>query len=148
MRWTLTDTSPHTVSSISGSTETFDSGTLTGTGEQFSFTFTAVGINEYRCNIHPGTMFGTVTVEEALSIEDKFAMNIAFYPNPVKDKLTITSLFRLNSYEIYNILGAKVAQGQASGNISEINTSDLQSGVYFVKAYAGELDSTFKVIKM
>jgi len=148
VQWTWTDNAPHTVSSIAGmSVETFESGTLTGNGQQFSFTFTAAGANDYRCDIHPTTMFGTITVEEILSVDDKFAMNIAFYPNPVNDKLTVTSLFKLDSYEVYNVLGKKVAQGTAAGNVSEINMSDLQSGLYFVKAKAGELESTFKVIK-
>tara|TARA_R110002049_G_scaffold53121_4_gene148843 strand:+ start:13731 stop:14306 length:576 start_codon:yes stop_codon:yes gene_type:complete len=146
VRWTWTDEQPHTVTSESGSTEAFDSGILTGIGEQFSFTFTQVGTNPYDCEVH-SAMTGVITVEEALSVDDKFAMNIAFYPNPVNDKLTVTSLFELESYEIYNVLGKKVAQGQATGNVSEINMSAMPSGIYFVNAKAGELESTFKVIK-
>jgi len=64
--WTLTNTSPHTVTSLDGSQETFDSGTLSGMGETFSFTFTEVGENDYQCNFHAGNMFGTITVEEAI----------------------------------------------------------------------------------
>ncbi len=145
--WTWTDSQPHTVTNKPGSTETFDSGTLTGNGQQFSFTFTQVGTNDYQCDIHAANMFGVITVEAVLSVEDKFSKNITFYPNPVNEKITVTSLFKLDSYEIYNILGKKVAHGVATGNISEINMSRLQTGMYFVKASSGELQSTFKVIK-
>jgi plastocyanin len=39
----------------------FNSGTLS-TGASFSHTFTTAGVFEYRCNIHPNSMRGRVTV--------------------------------------------------------------------------------------
>lgn len=147
VRWTLADNSPHTVSSIAGSQETFDSGTISGNGTQYSYTFTDVGTNDYQCNIHPGSMFGTITVELVLSIEDKFAQNISFYPNPVQDKLTVLSLYKLDSYVIYDVLGKKVVQGLATGNTTQLDMSGLNSGLYFVTAISGDLSSTFKVNK-
>lgn len=147
VRWTWTDTAPHTVTSIAGSQETFDSGVITGMGMQYSFTFTQVGDNDYRCEVHPATMFGTIIVEQLVGIGEKFRRNITFYPNPVADQLTVTSLYKLDTYEIYNVLGMKVSAGQATGNVTDINLSNLQSGLYFVRAISGELQSTFKITK-
>ena len=104
VEWTWTDNLPHTVTSLPSATESFDSGTLTGNGTTYAYTFTVEGVNPYDCVIHPATMFGTITVEEALSIEDKFAINVNYYPNPVSDKLTVTSLFSLDSYQVFDIL--------------------------------------------
>jgi len=67
--WTITNTSPHTITSLDGSQETFDSGTLSGIGETFSYTFTEVGENNYQCNFHAGNMFGVITVEENMEPE-------------------------------------------------------------------------------
>ena len=46
--WTWSNSAPHTVTSLSGSQETFDSGTLTGVGQTFSYTFDEEGINNYQ----------------------------------------------------------------------------------------------------
>ena len=64
--WTWGDALPHSVSSVSGPVP-FDSGTITGAGSTFSFTFPQAGTYTYRCNIHPSGMTGTVVVEQAAS---------------------------------------------------------------------------------
>ena len=147
VEWTWTDNLPHTVTSLGGATESFDSGTLTGEGTTYSFTFTQEGVNPYDCVIHPATMFGTITVEEALSIEDKFAINLNYYPNPVMDKLRVTSLFQLDDYEVYDILGKQVHSAQLQANVVDIDFSQLKSGMYFVKVQSGELQKTMKIMK-
>lgn len=146
VRWTWTDEVPHSVTSESGSQEDFDSGILTGSGSQFSYTFTEMGVNDYKCDVH-SAMVGTITVEQTVSVEDKFRKNISFYPNPVNNRVTVTSLYKLDSYKIYSVLGKLVAQEAATGNITEIDMSKLESGIYFINATSGELNSTFKVIK-
>ena len=147
VQWTWTDNLPHTVTSLSSAEEDFDSGTITGNGEQFSYTFTVPGVNDYRCEVHPGTMFGTITVEAIASIEDKFAMNVSYFPNPVSNNLTVTSLFVLDAYEVVDVLGKKVASRALEGNIADIDMSQLNSGVYFVTVSSNNLQKTFKVVK-
>lgn len=146
VRWTWTDEVPHSVTSEAGSQEDFDSGILTGSGTQFSYTFTEVGINDYICTVHPN-MEGTITVDGTASMEDLFRRNISFYPNPVANKLMVASLYKLDSYKIYNILGKLVAQETANGNITEIDMTNLQNGIYFINTISGELQTTFKVAK-
>lgn len=146
VRWTWNDALPHTVSSLAGSQETFDSGTITGMGQQFSYTFTMMGTNPYQCNVHP-SMNGVITVDQVASIDEKFRININLFPNPTSDKLTVTSLYELESYSIYDVLGKLVSQGMATGNVTDINVSELQTGLYFVNLSSGELQSAFKIVK-
>ncbi|NND63256.1 MAG: T9SS type A sorting domain-containing protein [Flavobacteriaceae bacterium] len=147
VRWTWTDSAPHTVTSLASSQETFDSGTLTGLGEQFSYTFTEAGVNDYRCEIHPGTMFGAITVNEGLAVEDKFVQNINWFPNPVQDQLTVTSLFKLEAYQITNVLGKTVDSGNQETNVLNVDMSTFAQGVYFVTLKSGDLQTTLQVIK-
>jgi len=147
MRWTWTDALPHSVTNQAGSQENFDSGILTGSGTQFSYTFTAEGTNPYQCDVHPGSMFGTITVEAPLSIDDKFASNIQFYPNPMEEQLTIVSLYRLDAYAIHDISGRLVGQGAGNGTYTQINSSNLDTGMYFVTVVSGDLQATLQVIK-
>lgn len=147
VEWTWTDNLPHTVTSLASATESFDSGTITGNGQTFSFTFNQVGTNDYECSVHPATMFGTITVETIASIEDKFKMNVNYFPNPVTNNLTVTSLFVLDSLEIVDVLGKKVALRNLEGNVADIDMSQLNSGVYFVTVSSSNLQKTFKVVK-
>lgn len=85
---------------------------------------------------------------ENLSVQDKFIKNIQCYPNPVTDKLTISSLYKIDKYQIYNTIGSKIAEGEGSGIYTNINMSRMNSGFYFVKVTSGDLQSTFKVTKL
>lgn len=147
VRWTWGDALPHSVTSLAGSQETFDSGILTGMGTEFSWGFNEVGINDYQCDVHFGSMFGTITVVEILSVEDKFVENLSYYPNPVNDELTIFSLYKLDNIQIYNVLGSLVFQGNGGGNYTKVDVSRLNSGLYFVKVKSDDMEATLKIAK-
>ncbi|MCH2488826.1 MAG: T9SS type A sorting domain-containing protein [Flavobacteriales bacterium] len=147
VRWTWANGAPHSVTSQPGSAQVFDSGVITGMGTEYEVTFVTDGENTYLCEVHPGSMFGTITVEPELSVQDKFERNVKFYPNPVDDELTIASLYRLDAYEIYTITGKKVGQGAGEGTYTHLNTSYLESGVYFVKVTSEGLTATLRLIK-
>lgn len=146
VEWTWTDALPHSVTSLAGSAETFDSGIITGLGNVYSYTFTVEGVNDYDCVVH-SNMFGTITVEQALSIDDKFAVNVNYFPNPVTNNLTVTSLISLDSYQVYDILGKQVQSGKLNAHVVDVDMSQLKTGVYFVKVQSGELEKTMKVVK-
>lgn len=146
VKWIWADASPKTVTSLPGSRETFDSGLLEGAKNTFSYTFLKSGITEYENESNPN-MTGKVTVLNKLSVEDKFVKNLSFYPNPVRNYLTISSYFKINSYQIYNVLGSLVAEGKASGKTTTIDMTSLNSGLYFVKVVSNNMQSTLKMAK-
>jgi len=59
------------------------------------------------------------------------------YPNPSQGEMTI-SLEGLRHYEIIDMNGQIVMQGQANGKRHTIEVSELASGLYLVKAYNGK----------
>ena len=69
---------------------------------------------------------------------------MAVYPNPTKDEMTLC-LEGLCCYEIIDMNGQTVTQGQAKGNRHTIDVSALASGIYIVKAYNGQCWSISKV---
>jgi plastocyanin len=146
VNWIWDDTVPHSVTNDSGSTEVFDSGVETGLGFTFSHTFTMPGVNPYGCDVH-SAMEGVITVEQIASVDDNFAINVNHFPNPVNDKLTVTSLYLLTSYEVYDVLGKKVQARGVEGNEVSIDMSQLNDGVYFVTVMSNDLQKTFKVVK-
>ncbi len=64
VRWIWAeDNMPHDVSSEDeNAPEGFGSELLTGIGNVYEFTFTEETVFDYRCSVHPTTMFGTITV--------------------------------------------------------------------------------------
>lgn len=83
---------------------------------------------------------------ELVSIDSYAVENIAIYPNPVADILTISSQDNaISQIEIYTTLGEKI-YNQVSENT--IDVSFLSKGVYILRVYdTTEQSSLFKIIK-
>lgn len=148
--WTWANPSPHDVVPATGELDApadFGSQILTGTGQTYQYTFTDEAVIDYLCSVHPSSMLGTLTIIETLSVQEKFETNITFFPNPVSDNLRIRSLFKFETYQIYDINGKQVADGTGMGTYTDLNVSYLQTGVYFVKIAADDLQATIRLLK-
>lgn len=144
--WKFSDNTVKSVSSRSDGSESFDSGLLKGENT-FSHVFNKLGTTEYQNDNNPN-MFGKVTVVNTLSAEDKFVKNLSFFPNPVRTSLTISSIFKIQHYQVYNVLGTLVAEGKGAGTLTRIDMDRLNSGLYFVKVFAANsMQSTLKIAK-
>lgn len=136
IEWVWGDSGFHTVTNKAGSTESFDSGNKNGLGYTYSYTFTSVGTNDYQCDLHAMSMFGTITVvaEGTLSLDDFSINNFSIAPNPSRSsiKLNFPSSVKEASMEIYNVLGKQI---YTSNNIndSEIDVSKWDTGIYIIK---------------
>lgn len=83
-----------------------------------------------------------------LSVNDFENLNsISFYPNPVKDKLWIENLnkIEIDSAEIYTISGQMVGSYSSVNDFIEVG--NLEAGIYFVKLFSDNSSKTFKVLK-
>ena len=69
----------------------------------------------------------------------------SIYPNPVNSTLFVNSGNAEFSYEMYNGMGQKVANGQANGN-AQISVSGLNKGVYFLRLTSGTQVRIEKVV--
>ena len=147
VEWTWVDNLQHNVASTSSAQESFNSGLIQGQGSTWSYTFTEVGVNEYVCTPHSSSMFGTITVEEALSIDDKFARNLLFTLSQSTNRLRIQSLMQIDELVIYNLLGVPQTRVNVRDQYAEVDMSSLVSGVYLVKATSQKAQTTFKVVK-
>ncbi len=76
--------------------------------------------------------------------EAPIADKMVVYPNPTQGEMTL-NLEGLRRYEIIDMNGKNVLQGQANGKRHTIDVSTLASGLYLVKAYNGQSWSISKV---
>ena len=113
-----------------------------GTNNTFTLTFTptsegiktaTITINNDDCD-ESGYSFAVQGGNESLNTTDFSTIKLNFYPNPVKELLTI-SLDKtdiIKAYEIYDISGKRV-DFNTNYNSNRINVSGFSSGVYLLK---------------
>ncbi|WP_405563407.1 T9SS type A sorting domain-containing protein [Polaribacter sp. Asnod6-C07] len=110
--------------------------------------YTVTRINNNGCE---SSYSFTVYVDGALSIQKNEFSKIIAYPNPVINKLTISS----EDYSLYQIVtvfsytGKKILENKISQSNSklEIDFSNLNSGLYFVELKGKTNNKIFKIIK-
>ncbi len=85
---------------------------------------------------------GTLNVNEAT-----MQQQLRVYPNPTNGVFTIESnLGEAVQFELYNVLGQRVRASQTLQNDTQVNVSDLESGVYFIQFHSGATTHTEKLI--
>jgi hypothetical protein len=65
--------------------------------------------------------------------------NVTIYPNPAKEVLFINAYKEMDKYEIYDVSGRLInAKGSINSITESIEITQMESGVYMIKIYAGE----------
>lgn len=87
-------------------------------------------------------------ITTSLGTNDNEFNSISFYPNPVKDILTIEN-FNYTKASIYSVLGQllEVKLNENSSNASQINMSNFSNGMYILVLENESGANTIKIIK-
>ena len=65
-------------------------------------------------------------------VEEMETGNVAVYPNPTSDRFTIQGN-GLSHVSVYNTLGQMVYEANCDGDMTEVNLSNVETGVYMVR---------------
>ena len=84
-------------------------------------------------------------IVEFLDAIDETETEFAIYPNPVSNTLFVSAGNAEFTYEMFNGMGQKVAEGNATGD-TQINVNDLMKGVYFLRLTTGTQVRMEKVV--
>ncbi len=97
-------------------------------------------------HVNNGTFITSVSTNPncALSINDKELLLIDVFPNPFLDYITISSEIIDLEIQLFDAFGKKVIIDRVN---TKIETSQLASGIYFLKVTSDNFMSTFKIIK-
>ncbi|MDX1472466.1 MAG: T9SS type A sorting domain-containing protein, partial [Flavobacteriaceae bacterium] len=150
VEWLWDDTLPHTVTSQAGSAEDFDSGTKTGINESFSFTFTVEGDNPYRCEIHPATMFGIITVDSTLGLDENVPEDFKLISNLSTDILTakFPGDMTTGNIKIHNISGQQILEKDyRNQDAMSFHLGNFQDGIYIITIQSNNTKFAAKFIK-
>lgn len=80
---------------------------------------------------------------------DEFDNENAFtyFPNPVKNELTLNAQKDIQNVSVYNMLGQEVLRTAPNATDSTINMNELSQGAYFVQVTIGNVVETVRIIK-
>jgi hypothetical protein len=114
-------------------------------GTSFRVAFQNDGNDQYVMFLDNITVTATVTA----STDDFFANNLKIYPNPTKDIINLSSSTTLiNTVTVTDLNGRIVKSFNLSGiSQTELNVSDLTSGMYFVSVETDLGKGTTKIVK-
>ena len=88
----------------------------------------------------------TLAAEEEEGIEENAtALNI--YPNPAVDRLVIETEATVESVSIYTLTGVMIYNEQCTMNNVQLNVSDFNGGVYFIRVVTNEGETVQRFIK-
>lgn len=90
--------------------------------------------------------WSTVAKDMLKTIENPL-VDFSFYPNPVKDVISLKSGSNIESVVFYNTLGQKSLSSKVNSVSKEINVSNLAPGLYIMKVNVNGKTGTYKVIK-
>jgi hypothetical protein len=89
----------------------------------------------------------TVKLNGALSTPDFILSNFKYYPNPVLHNFTISNTSVIDEIEIYSASGTTVLSKRIDSDHSEIDLSNVSSGVYLLKVKSEGKTKTVKIVK-
>jgi len=84
---------------------------------------------------------GIVNVDENIS-----ANPIVVYPNPATGKVNIETTIKTEKIQLLNFAGQIILEQITHGNKTEINTSEFDSGIYYIKVYSHDNVTTRKLV--
>ncbi|WP_298304987.1 T9SS type A sorting domain-containing protein [Flavobacterium sp.] len=87
------------------------------------------------------------TTVSALSNQNFTFNDFKFYPNPVKNSLSISNASLIEEIEITSLLGQKILTKKINELQTELNLSELANGVYFVKVRSEGQEKIVKILK-
>jgi len=73
--------------------------------------------------------------------------SIVFYPNPVKQTLTIEQAGALSAIEILDVNGKQLIHITDISDRISLDVSDYANGIYFIRTLRGDEVSTYKFVK-
>ena len=82
-----------------------------------------------------------------LGIDELAFKNFSYYPNPVKNVITISNDSVIDEVTFISVKGETLLTKKLNSLSAEIDISNLSTGVYFLKVKSGEVKKTVKIIK-
>jgi hypothetical protein len=74
-------------------------------------------------------------------------MDLAIFPNPTNEMITLTSSKAIEKIEIYSMVGELVLSTDANNFVIELNLSALEAGLYTLNVHGANGVKTARIVK-
>ena len=116
-------------------------------GSSISFTCGLMGCMELSDNTGKYTTLEDCEADcETIALDEFNTEERLFYPNPIQNGGNIIWQSEDAEVEIYNLQGQLIQEAEITSNKLELNTSNLQNGIFFVDITQGKEKITKKII--
>jgi hypothetical protein len=119
--------------------------TLSGYGDVVQFAYYAFSDTSNEDNDFYIDNFQIMTT--TLGVTNNSIENFNLFPTLVKDIITFNSQKKIDSFEVYNLLGQQVFSEKINTKTAEFNLTPLAKGVYIVQVQSGNSIGSYKIIK-
>lgn len=89
----------------------------------------------------------SITENSTASVDDLKKFNFSAYPNPATNNLTISASKNIENVAIFNVIGQKVMSVAPNSNTKSLDVSNLNTGVYILKATIEGIQGSYKFVK-
>lgn len=86
-------------------------------------------------------------ITEYLGVSDQSVAGFNFYPNPVKNMISLRAEKNIQSVVFYNVAGQKIQSAKTNTNSMDINLSNLQPGLYIMSVTIDGKTTNHKILK-
>ncbi|MDA8531314.1 DUF5011 domain-containing protein [Flavobacteriaceae bacterium] len=83
----------------------------------------------------------------SLGVDDNQISLFNYFPNPVKDVLTIKAQNNVEDVKVFNMLGQMVLRQNPNSRDCTVDLSTMQTGAYFVQVSIGNTVETVRILK-
>lgn len=90
------------------------------------------------------TIFG---INTNLGVEDLKAFEVSLYPNPTSGKISIEANSQIEKVTVFDLLGRNVLEENPSSNETEIDLSQVDSGIYVAVVASGNSKTVKRIVR-
>lgn len=119
-------------------------GNSVGTNWTYGHRFNIPGTYQFRCNNHPSTMTGTLTVNSVGGINEQNKSAFKLYPNPVSNTLNILVENSAEKVKVIDLTGKIILEQEFD---SSVDVSMLPNGMFFIELQSEGQTSTRLFVK-
>lgn len=105
------------------------------------------GFNVYSPNNSNFMFIDDIRIDQNLANNQFDVSQLSYYPNPVKESLTISNNRNISTVAVYNLLGQRVLVQSINNVIGVVDMSGLTKGAYMLKVTSENQVKTIKIVK-
>lgn len=102
---------------------------------------------EATSNFGRGMDIDAIRIGESLGVPDPAFNEFSFYPNPIKNELTLKADQKIQQVVIYNLLGKEVRKVTPKDMTSTLDLANLNTGTYLMKVTINGSEGVYQIIK-